>query len=646
MKKKILDVVLTLAMVISFMPTMAFAEGEGNLPARNQSGYILLENDNATYKLTSNVTDLVVVTGKNVTIDLNGNNIAVEWSDADSAGVYMAVQVAGGSLTLKNSSNSVGTVSSTLKSGTNKESQAAGVMVCNDGSFTLDSGKITANANSDRETFGVLVFSAKSGGAKNSFTMNGGEVKAEYGVRVMYEGASFTMRGGTVEGDFAVSGHGDAKGDTSIDISDGTITGNYQGIYHPQTGTMNITGGTISGWGGVEVKGGIVTIDGATITATGKKGQYSDNNMGSSSVGYAVAVVEDNDYKGGTVTIDSGSFTGGVAILKSGKEEVYNSATLNIKSGVFSDGDLYKNLTGDVCKSATTESGEYTVAQAHKYDTTKTVLTEKPTCTETGVEKVFCTVCGKEGEEYTREVSALGHDYSIWVSDGTQHWQKCSRCDATTEKENHVAGDTCTTCGHGCSHNADKIKSYSEKQATCAEEGYKAYSVCESCGKHVVASGEGESITYTVTSDSLVTIPKLDHEYSFKYDSSQHWQVCSVCGDTTAKLDHEYSGRTCTVCGYTKPKSSSGGSSSSGTTTDSDKTTNNDGSTTTTETKSDGTKVETTTSKDGSTTKVETKTETKSDGTKVETKKTQTTESDGTKSEATTKQKPKLTVHQ
>lgn len=550
MKRKLLSCVLSLVMVLSLLPTMALAE-DASLPAAGEDGYILLGQDNATYKLTSHVTDLVVVTGKNVTIDLDGHNIAVDWDNADAAGVYMAVQVAGGSLTLKDRSNSVGTVSSKMTSGTNNQSQAVGVLVCNGGSLTLDSGKITATANSGRETFGVLVFSAKSGGAENSFTMNGGTVEAEYGVRVLYEGASFTMTGGTVKGDIAVSGHGDTKGDTSIDISGGTIIGEYQGIYQPQTGTLNISGGSISGWGGVEVKSGTVTISGGTITATGEKGLYEDNNMGTSSAGYAVAVVEDNDYKGQKVTIDGGEFSGGVAILNSAREEVYNSAQLKIKAGVFNDENLYENLIGDVCKTKTTDG--YIVAQSHKYDPTKSVPVESATCTKTGVEKVFCTVCGEEGKEYTREVSALGHDYSIWVSSDTQHWKKCSRCDATTEKEDHESGTTCTTCGHNCSHT--EVQNYEGKEPTCATEGYEPYIVCKTCGKHVVETSSGSG-KYTVTSDTLVVIPKLAHTYTWKSTGSQHWQVCSECGDETAKLDHEYSGRTCTVCGYVKPSSS------------------------------------------------------------------------------------------
>lgn len=641
MKKKLLAVVLTLAMVVSFMPTMAFASGSSQAwnVSKGENATTITLTGNINFTASGNESVAVGNSG-NLIIDLAGYTWTATYNNAaDPAVTKAALMVtAGNNITLKDSStNKTGKLVVELTGTPEAKVQAAGVSVQQGGKFILESGTITATKPEtceSAETFGVLVIGktdAITDSEASSFTMNGGTVKAEYGVRVLYEGAAFTMHDGTVEGDLAVSGHGDAQGNTSINILGGNIKGNYQGIYHPQTGTLNISGGTITGWGGVEVKSGTVTISNATITATGKKGQYSDYNMGTSSVGYAVAVVEDNDYKGGNVTINSGSFTGGVALLNSAKEEVYNSAELKIKSGVFDDKSLYDNLTGDVCKSATTTSGEYTVAQSHNYDPKKTEITKTPTCTETGVEKVFCTVCGKEGEEYTREVSALNHDYSIWQSNTTQHWKKCSRCDATTEKENHESNSVCTTCGYNCAHTS--VTEYAGKAATCSTEGYEPYVVCNDCGKHVLkdADSTSQQITYTVTSDSLVTIPKLAHTYSYEHNSSQHWQVCSVCNDTTAKLDHEYSGRTCTVCGYVKSKSSDG--SSSGTTTNTNTITNSDGSTTTTETKSDGTKVETTTYKDGSTTKVETKTETKSDGTKVETQTTKTTKADGTKTE-------------
>lgn len=84
--------------------------------------------------------------------------------------------------------------------------------------------------------------------------------------------------------------------------------------------------------------------------------------------------------------------------------------------------------------------------------------TEAPTCTDS----VVCTVCGGT-------VEALGHDFSEQESDADQHWDKCSRCDATANVEPHdwdngvvtipstcvVAGEKTFTCGK-C--NATKIQ--------------------------------------------------------------------------------------------------------------------------------------------------------------------------------------------
>ena len=45
----------------------------------------------------------------------------------------------------------------------------------------------------------------------------------------------------------------------------------------------------------------------------------------------------------------------------------------------------------------------------------------------------------------------LGHDYDsgTWVTNDTQHWKQCSRCDSTDTPENHVFnGLVCETCGY------------------------------------------------------------------------------------------------------------------------------------------------------------------------------------------------------
>lgn len=77
---------------------------------------------------------------------------------------------------------------------------------------------------------------------------------------------------------------------------------------------------------------------------------------------------------------------------------------------------------------------------------TGNVYTEA-TCTTNG-RKQQCPYCGIT----TRiTIPALGHDYDsgTWVTNDTQHWKQCSRCDSTDTPENHVFnGLVCETCGY------------------------------------------------------------------------------------------------------------------------------------------------------------------------------------------------------
>ena len=74
----------------------------------------------------------------------------------------------------------------------------------------------------------------------------------------------------------------------------------------------------------------------------------------------------------------------------------------------------------------------------------------------------------------------------------------------------------------------------------------------------------GQDFTIDSLEASAVKISVGHTSDEWQNSSTQHWQVCTVCGDEFNRTDHTFSGRTCTVCGYTKPSS---GSSSSGSTT-------------------------------------------------------------------------------
>ena len=72
------------------------------------------------------------------------------------------------------------------------------------------------------------------------------------------------------------------------------------------------------------------------------------------------------------------------------------------------------------------------------------------TCTEPAVYYKSCE-CGTKSTETFIYGDVLGHDFG-WQHDENQHWKKCSRCDVTDTKENHVydseQDNSCNVCGY------------------------------------------------------------------------------------------------------------------------------------------------------------------------------------------------------
>ena len=73
------------------------------------------------------------------------------------------------------------------------------------------------------------------------------------------------------------------------------------------------------------------------------------------------------------------------------------------------------------------------------------------TCTEPAVYYKSCE-CGETSTDTFTSGNALGHDFTIMQHDENQHWKKCSRCDVTDTKSNHVydneQDNICNVCGY------------------------------------------------------------------------------------------------------------------------------------------------------------------------------------------------------
>ena len=232
---------------------------------------VILLNDCEEGNLGPNVS-------KNVTIDLNGKNLVFQSITVDIHG----------NLTIKDSGNG-GTYNGTYVD--------YSVRVKRGSVFNLESGTLT-NTSTDDGTSNVVVW-VEGGTAKkpaaSTANIKGGKIQTRgTPVFVRDPGATVNVSGGELVGSglACIAGNGsEGMGGTTINVSGGTLTAKpYDatsaacGIYHPNEGTLNITGGTINVADGVGVlmRGGEMTMTGGEINATGdatRTGSVGDANQ-------------------------------------------------------------------------------------------------------------------------------------------------------------------------------------------------------------------------------------------------------------------------------------------------------------------------------------------------------------------------------
>lgn len=216
---------------------------------------------------------------KNVTIDLNGKNLVFQSITVDIHG----------NLTIKDSGNG-GTYNGTYVN--------YSVRVKRGSVFNLESGTLT-NSSTHPKTSNVVVW-VEGGTAKkpaaSTANIKGGKIETKgTPVFVRDPGATVNVSGGELTGSglACIAGNGTkGQGGTTINVSGGTLTAKpYDdtsaacGIYHPNEGTLTITGGTINVNNGVGVlmRGGEMTMTGGEINATGddatRTGSVGDANQ-------------------------------------------------------------------------------------------------------------------------------------------------------------------------------------------------------------------------------------------------------------------------------------------------------------------------------------------------------------------------------
>ena len=270
-------------------------------------------------------------TVKNVTIDLSGHTL----TSAYKYTIYLKVNdwtIQNGTIKNTNASTTYGTLyiggsynSTTLKNVT-IESKTNGVYFAiasnKNGiktSITVEDGtKISGN-------YGVYMKGqpkpwGKTRDGQEILNVNGGEITGKIAAIAVFGAAKGNTKAGVIvninggkvysEG-YAIAGNGSSLlENTTININGGSVISTKDtAIYHPQAGTVNVTGGTVSGvTGGIQMCAGTLNVTGGTITATGNGDVSGKTGDGSIPDGAAVSIVN-RGYPAGAPTA---AISGGV----------------------------------------------------------------------------------------------------------------------------------------------------------------------------------------------------------------------------------------------------------------------------------------------------------------------------------------------
>lgn len=282
------------------------------------------------------------------------------------------------------------------------------------GAFALTgSGKVSATASADMRAMATPSFKTSSSvvrvgsnTATTSFTLGENVTVSSdwcYGVSYFGTKKQTVVIDGTVTVtgvQAALSGNGSEQYNKADGGSDVTVNGTVSAtqdyaIYNPQTGTTVING-SVTGPGGIEVKAGSVTVNsGAVITATAQEQTHTASNDGTSTAGYAIAAVGSKSYQGEPAIMVTGGTINGVAVVLADSADVENG-TITATSNEISKPEGYKWV-------ATETPGTYS-------------LKEIEYATVTIVPVANCTITVKNGNETVASGAQFDKDDAIQLT--------------------------------------------------------------------------------------------------------------------------------------------------------------------------------------------------------------------------------------
>lgn len=279
---------------------------------------------------------LIVTNGLTVTLDLNGYTLSRSSETSDT--IYAIRVRESATLTINDSTGngSIETTTTGNQSGRCIEigydgSVNGGTVVMNGGTLIADYREPNGSVYGGHavRVVGNKDYNDRTTSIESVFRMTGGKIQAGmagvfvYGLTAtaIIEGGEIDSYGYGITGNGTNSSTGGNYGGTVIEISGGTVTSQMaSAIYQPQAGTITITGGTISGDNGIQMKAGTLIMSGGTLEGTG---EFSDDYTyaegqrdGTIATGAALSLLSEGNSQGsyaGNITVE----ISGDAVLKS-----------------------------------------------------------------------------------------------------------------------------------------------------------------------------------------------------------------------------------------------------------------------------------------------------------------------------------------
>lgn len=229
--------------------------------------------------------------------------------------------------------------------------------ITNGSTLTLKNGNITTNTQyigvvTDKSTLNI----EENATLKGTYWKAGATPEDDegcFGVFVL-DGSEVNVAGTVDSTIYAISGNGNKDwGNTTISVTDNAeVKAKKLAIFHPQLGTLNVSGGKVSGDTGIEMRSGTLNVTGGIIEATGAYSEKASGN-GFTITGAAIAVSQHTTNNAINVNVN-----GGTIIAEKGKalaeNDLQDSSSGNVKmsvNGATIDGQVSSQNVKDFIKA-------------------------------------------------------------------------------------------------------------------------------------------------------------------------------------------------------------------------------------------------------------------------------------------------------